>query len=341
MQGFTRPLCLMMMLTASGAAMAQNPPNPAKPLPLSLTISAEHDTVVAGSPVIIRTTVTNTSGQDVVMENPGDMYQEDVRDAKGESPTPTKWCFYHNPRFDVGRVLGTSGDLDFRLLNGTMLYRTFKPGESITGSYDISASYNLEEPGTYSIVLSVGARPAVKSNPVTVTVVPAPAPASTSAAQQAAATPPFTLELRVPSVIPPLYPAKRGTPVTLQVVTKNVSTHDIILRRQEHERDSGLFGSTLRVDVEDAGGNGPPDAELGRSINHLKEASPDPASQAAARAAGTLVSLKPGEDWRTTIWVSDLYDLSEPGEYTVQVRRWDHETKTWVKSNTITVTVTP
>jgi hypothetical protein len=41
------------------------------------------------------------------------------------------------------------------------------------------------------------------------------------------------------------------------------------------------------------------------------------------------------------ISVSDLYDLSKPGQYTIQVRRWDDETKTWVKSNTLTVTVTP
>ena len=62
---------------------------------------------------------------------------------------------------------------------------------------------------------------------------------------------------------------------------------------------------------------------------------------ASARAAGTLVSLKPSQDWRNTLRVSDLYDLSKPGQYTIQVRRWDDETKTWVKSNTITVTVTP
>ena len=56
---------------------------------------------------------------------------------------------------------------------------------------------------------------------------------------------------------------------------------------------------------------------------------------------GLLVSLKPGEDWRNTLRVSDLYDLSKPGQYTIQVRRWDYETRTWVKSNTVMVTVTP
>ena len=48
-----------------------------------------------------------------------------------------------------------------------------------------------------------------------------------------------------------------------------------------------------------------------------------------------------GEERTQVVSVSDLYDLSKPGQYTIQVRRWDDDTKTWVKSNTITVTVTP
>ena len=51
--------------------------------------------------------------------------------------------------------------------------------------------------------------------------------------------------------------------------------------------------------------------------------------------------LLPGESWRDLILMKNLYDLSQPGQYTIQVRRWDDETKTWVKSNTLTVTVTP
>ena len=102
-----------------------------------------------------------------------------------------------------------------------------------------------------------------------------------------------------------------------------------------------MLGSVFRIDVLDDQGNLAADTQLGQSTNHLAEAPPDPSSMAAARAAGTLVSLDPGQDWRNTIRVSDLYDLSKPGQYTIQVRRWDDETKTWVKSNAVTVTVTP
>jgi hypothetical protein len=265
----------------------------------------------------------------------GDPYRAEVRDAKGESPPTTTAGFYHNEHINLGEVMGTSGDLDLRRLKGNGLYVTYKANESYADRAGISYLYNLDEPGTYTIIVSLAAFPAVRSNPVTVTVVAAPAAAS--ATQQAPATPPFSLD------IGRSYTGKAGAGLGLDVpvVTKNVSTHNIVLRRQEHERDSGLFGSTLRVHVQDSQGNLPPDTRLGRSTNHLADAPPDPAWRAAARAAGALVSLKPGEDWRTTIWVSDLYDVSKPGQYTIQVRRWDDETKTWVKSNAITVTVTP
>jgi hypothetical protein len=40
--------------------------------------------------------------------------------------------------------------------------------------------------------------------------------------------------------------------------------------------------------------------------------------------------------------VTKEYDLSKPGKYTVQLERPDPENKgQWLRSNTITVTVTP
>ncbi len=329
-----------MMLAVSGAAMAQNLQGSSKPLPLSLTISPEQQTVVAGSPVIVKTIVTNTSGQDFGMWiQLGDPFRADVKDANGGSPPPTRWCFYNDPRFDVGRVLGASGDLDMRLLNGNGLYVTYKANGSYASSADIRYLYNVEEPGTYTIILRLAAFPAVKSNPVAVTVVPA-AP-STAAAQQIPTTPPFSLELRIPATTPSPYPAKVGAPMPLQVITKNVSTHSIVLRRQEHEHDRAMLGSVFRVDVQDTQGNPAAETPLGESKKLRDQSPPVPAAMASARAAGTLICLKPGEDWRNTIRVDDLYDLSKPGQYTIQVRRWDDETKTWVRSNTITVTVTP
>jgi hypothetical protein len=51
------------------------------------------------------------------------------------------------------------------------------------------------------------------------------------------------------------------------------------------------------------------------------------------------LSLKPGEDWVDSIMLNKVYTLNKSGQYTIQVRRWDDETKAWVKSNIVTVTL--
>jgi hypothetical protein len=58
-------------------------------------------------------------------------------------------------------------------------------------------------------------------------------------------------------------------------------------------------------------------------------------------ASVTLLDLKPGQTLKEACPVDKRYDLTQPGEYSVQASRYDYETKTWVKSNTITLTVEP
>ena len=51
--------------------------------------------------------------------------------------------------------------------------------------------------------------------------------------------------------------------------------------------------------------------------------------------------VKPGATFEDHVDLTSIYDLSQPGKYTVQVQRTDAVSKTLVKSNTVTVTVTP
>jgi hypothetical protein len=51
--------------------------------------------------------------------------------------------------------------------------------------------------------------------------------------------------------------------------------------------------------------------------------------------------LKPGDAVKDELVVSNRYDLSQPGKYTIKVHRIDTETMATAKSNTITVSVTP
>jgi hypothetical protein len=39
--------------------------------------------------------------------------------------------------------------------------------------------------------------------------------------------------------------------------------------------------------------------------------------------------------------LNELFDLNKPGQYTIQVRRFDPATGTMVASNTVTLTIAP
>lgn len=53
----------------------------------------------------------------------------------------------------------------------------------------------------------------------------------------------------------------------------------------------------------------------------------------------TFVQLKPGDTWEDTIDVDQLYDLSQPGGYSIQISREIPKGSGHVKSNTILLTV--
>ena len=59
------------------------------------------------------------------------------------------------------------------------------------------------------------------------------------------------------------------------------------------------------------------------------------------KSSGGSTKMKPWETMTDRVNVSKLYDLTQPGRYTIQFQRLDPETKTFVKSNEITVTLRP
>jgi len=126
-----------------------------------------------------------------------------------------------------------------------------------------------------------------------------------------------------------------GSEVRIDVVTTNVSHHAV-----PHTTGPGVPGHNDLITVEVRDGRG----------NSVLEKEPDQ-SGCNGRAGCKIIRIKmgsqvmhllaPGETFRDQIVVSDLYDLSRPGEYTIRARRPDEETKTPVISNTIRITVTP
>jgi hypothetical protein len=142
---------------------------------------------------------------------------------------------------------------------------------------------------------------------------------------------------------------KANSEVKISLVFKNTSGHEIPYTRGPGtgvERQGELFTS---VDVRDAKGELVPDTAYHRALRGKpdKSASSGPPTRLRVMS-GSFVDrlLKPGESREEEIVVSKLYDLREPGQYSITAwrRLLDLAThpysKIVAKSNTLIITVT-
>jgi hypothetical protein len=127
--------------------------------PFTLIIRPEHDMVKAGEPVIIDVVKTNSSSTPLNLmptNNPGEYYDIDItKDGVTAEPTPA-----------LRKLKDTAGHRITSFLLGTV-----KPGKLMKESVQVSESYEMSQPGAYTIQLhqNIGyAR--VTSNTVTVLV---------------------------------------------------------------------------------------------------------------------------------------------------------------------------
>ena len=147
-----------------------------------------------------------------------------------------------------------------------------------------------------------------------------------------AANPPFTTTISAdaPAVKtgPDAYTVKAGSRVFITVHLTNVSKRTLSLGHDADSRTGISFGH--EYEVRDTSGN----SALKRTVGHVGSASHGWPGQ----------NLKPGESMDINgDEVSRQYDLSQPGEYTIQLSRAvSNDPKDGAaKSNRITVTVTP
>jgi hypothetical protein len=129
---------------------------------------------------------------------------------------------------------------------------------------------------------------------------------------------------------------KAGAPVIVKVQLKNTSDHDLSWMSLP---GGNVHGEVVgfRPIVKDAQGKEPPLTKWGRQV-FGRTAKGEPGL--VLNAVG-LVAVHPGDVMKTEIHLNEIYDLSAPGKYSVQVRYFDDENKDEVRSNAITVTVAP
>jgi hypothetical protein len=186
------------------------------------------------------------------------------------------------------------------------------PGETRKRTvHDLSKEYGLTKPGTYTIQArrsDTYSESQVESNILTITLVPAPERPKTS----------FTLTISTDEDT-----VAAGDKIPLLTDVTNTSDHEIVY-------DTAM--SKLDIQVRDAQGNLAALTKGGREFRR---------QFGTGGSLYNLQHIKPGATVHTRVaGVQELYDVRRPGDYTVQVSQFDDETKTWVKSNILTVTVT-
>ena len=296
---------------------------------LSLSLQPVQSVVQAGSPVKVAFTTTNLTDRIVQYSCwiliPCGL---EVHDQRGNQPPDTKLhrrfrvVPEHSPNVAVEETLA-----------GTLGLGVLKPAETKTHDIDVDGWYDFSQPGTYTMQVvrtTVGGQIWLKSNSVTVTVEPAPSPTPTSGTSGTSASqPPFSITIIMDS--------KPGFPAGLTIRTKNISDHRILLRTEEASKEHA--GSIYKLDVRDSTGAPPPDTDFGQ-LTRNRDLSPlTSLPPGTPRGGGLSLSLKPGETWADCVMLRTVFTLNKAGQYTIQVRRWDDETNTWVASNVVTVAV--
>ena len=117
-----------------------------------------------------------------------------------------------------------------------------------------------------------------------------------------------------------------GSEVRLEVTLTNTSSRRMLIQERNSATD-------YEIDVRDERGTAVPENDYGRK---LKE---PPVMPMNSRNFG--IYLQPNESTKESIALSDLYDLSRPGKYSIQVERGvsDNPKDGVVKSNKVILTV--
>lgn len=139
----------------------------------------------------------------------------------------------------------------------------------------------------------------------------------------------FSLTIAAPSE-----PLKSGSELRLHVTLRNTSE-----ARIGFIRSPGLIpeeGFRYEIEVRDANGHAAPPSE------HVRELS---GKRTVEWSSNLARWLNPGESFVDEVCITEFYDLSRPGKYTVSVAREFPPAqglgKGSVKSNVVTVVVTP
>ena len=132
----------------------------------------------------------------------------------------------------------------------------------------------------------------------------------------------------------PTEPIRMGTPVNVKVTLMNVSGKDIYLA---FERGSNTAYRAFSYSFVKGGRESETTLfhrQLTAKLRHDDAAPP-------LGSSSIVLSYPPGPIFTATIDLSRLYEIKEPGQYTLVVSRFDEDSKTMVHSNSLNLKMMP
>jgi hypothetical protein len=128
-------------------------------------------------------------------------------------------------------------------------------------------------------------------------------------------------------------PAHLGAPINITITVKNVSNSDIYWRAELGSAEYHAFRFSLKKSGK----------EVGKTRFHRilgNELRPEDQPETASGSGSSIVSaLEPGKSFALTIDLNKLYEITEPGEYTLDISRTEEDNKTTGHSNTVTLEI--
>lgn len=135
------------------------------------------------------------------------------------------------------------------------------------------------------------------------------------------------------TVSAPPSPISLGSPIEITITVKNIAGRDIPWRAEVGATAYKAFRVSLAK-----GGHEPETTPFHRRLTGNQR--PDDPLELGP-SSSIVSSIAPGESFTQTMDIKRLYNITEPGLYTLQVSRYDEATKTTVRSNTVTLNILP
>lgn len=145
--------------------------------------------------------------------------------------------------------------------------------------------------------------------------------------------PPFSLTIKADEAT-----VKSGSPVWVTAAVQNISGHPLTTVLA-YFKDKG--GYVYKVSAVNEKGASAPETKHGRRAQGHETPEEESRDFYVVNSSSANYTFSPGETMKDRVEVTKLFDLTTPGKYTIQFQEFDLDSNTMLKSNIVTVTVTP